>query len=512
VQLFKAISHLSGTLSLASLSILRAMHVITRRLFGLILLVFALSALCGCGTSWKADVPDRPSTRSIVVDHQTDGTHRRLAVVDGVWYQTTGSDLLVLDTQGRLISRQALAPAGTALPASDIVVTSGEIAVLLGQSEVIVLDRTDPWRPTIVDQVDGAVLGMWPLHLGSDGDTILVFGKGSARTLSGEIVARSDGSEVTSVLNYRGRQLHVAGRRIHRRAGDTYLGTASLLEPAQPQANVPDAAFLFARNERNGALVGYLGENCRELDALSMTVGVAGQVIRLRQQGSRVLVVTSKGLYVLRITPDGLKKDWRWPTTALEDADWVDEKHLAIAGSFGRGVVPIGVGDPIENAVVWQASPAGLTHAASDGKGLRAHSPHGHWVYKIGSEPVLGDRPEEALSPPSRSAAVLGWSVELDDNGVAQLETPGGTHQLNAPGDGRFHCIAATEDAFWFGHDSGILLLTLQSVNGLNEAVESRRLNVLIDGPVICIEPLVLGGGVAYAAEHGGFGIVREEF
>ena len=488
------------------------MHPITYRSSSLILLGLAYLAGVGCGTSWKADVSARPTTRSIVVDHQTDGTYRRMDVVGGAWYQTTGSDLLVLDTTGRIISRQSLAPAGTAPPASDIVVAGDEMAVLLGQSEVIVLDRTEPWRPRIVDQIDAAKLGMWPLGLATEGDEILVLGKGSARTLSGEIIARSDGAEVTGVVNHLGRQLHVAGRRIHRRAGDTYLGTASLLEPAAPQANLPDASLLFARNERSGSLVGYLGEDCRELDTLSMTVGVPGQVTRLRQQGNRVLVVTSTGLYVLRVTRDGLTKEWQWPSTGVEDADWIDEGHLAIAGSFGFGVVPIGVDDPIENAVEWTASPAGLTHAASDGEGLRAHSPHGHWVYQIGRKAVLAERPSDPLSPPARSAAVLGWSVELNDNGVAELDTPAGSHQLEAPGDGRFHCIAATEDAFWLGHDTGILLLMLQSVDGREEVVESRRLNVLIDGPVICIEPLVLGGGVAYAAEHGGFGIVREKF
>jgi len=29
---------------------------------------------------------------------------------------------------------------------------------------------------------------------------------------------------------------------------------------------------------------------------------------------------------------------------------------------------------------------------------------------------------------------------------------------------------------------------------------------------VICIEPLVLGGGVAYASRNGGFGVVREVY
>lgn len=477
-----------------------------------ILPVLALLAGGGCESSWRPSVSARPQTRSIVMDHQTDGTHRRMEVTDPAWYQLTGSDLLVLDTTGRLISRQQLAPPGTSAPAMDLVTVGDRVAILLGDSEVVLLDRSDPWRPEIVERIDASSLGLWPTALGRRGDDVLALGRGSARTLSGGIVARSEGEQITSVLEHRERLLHVAGRRIHRRAGDQYLGTASLLQAASPHRHLPEAALLFARNERSGALVGFLGDDCRELDATEMTVAVPGTVSRLRQRGGRVLVVADAGLTILRLTDGGLRTEWSWPITGLEDADWINDDRLAVAGTFGRGIVPIGVADPIGSAVAWRSAPAGLTRAASDGNGLRAESAHGHWVYEIGQDAAAGSPPPTPLPAPARSAAVLGWSARIDDAGMAHLETPEGAHTLEAPGGGRFRCIAATEDAFWLGHDRGILLLSLQPAEGGRGAIESRRLGVLIDGPVICIEPLVLGRGVAFASEHGGFGVVREEY
>ena len=39
-----------------------------------------------------------------------------------------------------------------------------------------------------------------------------------------------------------------------------------------------------------------------------------------------------------------------------------------------------------------------------------------------------------------------------------------------------------------------------------------QKLSVQVDGPVIFIEPLELGGGIGYAAANGGFGVVRESW
>ena len=38
------------------------------------------------------------------------------------------------------------------------------------------------------------------------------------------------------------------------------------------------------------------------------------------------------------------------------------------------------------------------------------------------------------------------------------------------------------------------------------------KLSVRLDGPVFFLEPLLLGGGIAYVSGGGGFGVVSEEF
>ena len=37
------------------------------------------------------------------------------------------------------------------------------------------------------------------------------------------------------------------------------------------------------------------------------------------------------------------------------------------------------------------------------------------------------------------------------------------------------------------------------------------KLSIRLDGPVIFLDPLMLGGGVAYVSYQGGFGVVAEE-
>ena len=499
-------------MSTAVFRILMGMLETHARRLAPILLVLGLLAGAGCETSWSPAMSVRPHTRSISVDHHTDGTYRRMEVTDNAWYQLTGADLVVLDMSGRVISRLQLAPPGTSAPAKDLITVGDQLVILLGDTEVIVLDRTEPWRPVIVERIEAASIGLWPTAVGRRGDDVLVLGQGAARTLAGGIVARSDGTEITSVVEHGERLLHVAGRRIHRRAGDQYLGTASLLQAALPDPRLPEAALLFARNERSGALVGFLGADCRELDASKMTVAVRGNVSRMRQRGGRVLAVSDEGLAVLGLTDAGLQTEWFWHITGMEDADWISDHRLAVAGTFGAGIVTIGAADPVDTAVMWHAVPAGLTAAASDGEGLRAESPHGHWVYEIGQQASTASPPQSPLAKPAQSAAVLGWSVQIDDAGMAHLKMPAGDQTLTAPRGGRFSCIAATEDSFWLGHDHGIVILSLQPATSGRGAIESRRLSILIDGPVICIEPLVLGRGVAFASRHGGFGVVREEY
>ena len=50
-----------------------------------------------------------------------------------------------------------------------------------------------------------------------------------------------------------------------------------------------------------------------------------------------------------------------------------------------------------------------------------------------------------------------------------------------------------------------------QAETGLGALDGMTKLSVRLDGPIIFMEPLMLGGGVAYVSRDGGFGVVAEE-
>ena len=161
-------------------------------------------------------------------------------------------------------------------------------------------------------------------------------------------------------------------------------------------------------------------------------------------------------------------------------------------------------GDPPRVASLHEV-PGGLDAASSSGAAIMASRDSQWWRYPVGQSPERVET-DVVLSPPRRNAAVLGWSVVIEDDGRATLTSPEGMESITAPGDGRFVCAAATEDAFWLGHDSGIVAVMLPR----DSATEAIQLGIQIAGPVLCIEPLMLGGGVAFASKDGGFGVVRE--
>ncbi len=467
-------------------------------------------AIAGCARKWKPDQTARPTTQSIAIDHGTVGLHRKLEVEGEVWYQLQGATLLVLDHRGEEINSLSLAELGTSESATDLLVHDGQLAVLLGQRHLVLLDVESPWRPVVIDHLEVESLGIWPTGLDVlDGEIVLV-GDVDVVTLAGMRKLRSHTGPVSDVAEHGGHVLYVSGRRLYRRAGDDYVGTASLLEPIQPWRDVPKDAIFFARNERTGALVGLLGSDGREFDPDKWTRGVPSSVKALRQRGGHLMVVCEDRLEVFLMTSGGLVPRWSWPIVQLQDADWVNDDTVAFTAAGGRGVVEIGAYSGMDAADVWIPLPGGFAEATSTGEAIVARGPSGSWRYVPGMPPTQMDEAaasEVQMVPPSLHGAVLGWSVEILEDGHATLTGPDGTQQLSPPDQGAFLCVAATEDAFWLGHDSGIMLIMLPDAGSRKQGI--TRLGVLVDGPVRCIEPLLLGRGVAFAAA-GGFGVIRE--
>ena len=151
-------------------------------------------------------------------------------------------------------------------------------------------------------------------------------------------------------------------------------------------------------------------------------------------------------------------------------------------------------------------------------------------MYQIGHECELVETTPQEFSEPATSAVTLGWEAAISEDGLAMdISTPLGSDRLVAPSGSRFTCVAASDGVLWLGHETGIIMVRLpvnqpQPPMGWGELTDEERaemglgaldgmtkLSVHLDGPIIFMEPLMLGGGVAYASRDGGFGVVAEE-
>ena len=181
---------------------------------------------------------------------------------------------------------------------------------------------------------------------------------------------------------------------------------------------------------------------------------------------------------------------------------------------------------------MYHPEPAGLLRAVSDGRNLLADSDRGMWLYRIGQETSAQVSIETVdFATPPRKAVMLDWTFRIVDDGrEVEVETPVGVDRLVAPREGRFHCVVAVDGVVWLGHDRGIIMVRLpaagialppewdsmsaeeQRESGVGPLDGMTKLSVRLDGPVFFLEPLLLGGGVAYVSGAGGFGVVSEEF
>ena len=151
-------------------------------------------------------------------------------------------------------------------------------------------------------------------------------------------------------------------------------------------------------------------------------------------------------------------------------------------------------------------------------------------MYQIGHECELVETTPQEFAEPAISAVTLGWEAVISEDGLGvDISTPLGSDRLIAPSGSRFTCVTAADGVLWLGHESGIIMVRLpvnqpqppmgwdeltpeeRAETGLGALDGMTKLSVHLDGPIIFMEPLMLGGGVAYASRDGGFGVVAEE-
>jgi len=500
----------------------------------LLVLAILVMGLEGCVETYKPAKSPRPRTELLSVQHHAGGTHYRMLVENGVWYQLMGWELLVIDPKtGRVSFREDLADPGSSGPAIDMILDGDELLVVLEDSGVVRLTLDDPRRPWQEETSTSGQLGIRPRGIVQVGRERLVFGEGGVVDLdTGRRLVKVEG-EVTSVDKGEDGLVYCLDRRIHRVSDDEFVGSANRLQSVQGLTADDPRRHVFVRNERNGSLVGFMGADFREIDAQQWTVPLPGSTTRVHQYGERLVVVSSLAVRIYRIDPDGLHLDEEIAIVGAVDAAMPDEDQINLAGEFGRGTWRLQ--DDLEGSrrtfAMYHPEPAGLDRAVSDGRNILADSPRGMWMYRIGDKAVQVTIDDIDFPEPIREAVMLDWTFRIIGDGTEiEVDTPVGVDRLVAPGGGHFRCVATADNVVWIGHDRGIIMVRLPTEGitvpsgwdsmtdedrmstGIGPLDGMTKLSVRLDGPVFFLEPLMLGGGVAYVSGSGGFGIISEEF
>ena len=512
-------------------------------IFVTVLLFIACICQVGC-LEYKIEKSERPETRHLEVRHEAHGTSYSTVVDEDLWYVTQGNRLLVLDPiTGRQISETDLGRGGETGPAVDLIVTPSDIYVVMRDTGIVELGRTDPRRPWIENRWDVEALGIEPrsIHHGVKGP--IVCGVGGAVQLPDLARLVDHHEEVTSVVELGDDAIYASQRRVYRMSDDAYIGSASSLETlsvidprdgVSPLGTVlPEDAVLFTRNEAMGGLAGFAhveDSMLREIDSRHATEAFPGGIRRIHAQGDRVLIISPDSIHLYRIDLNGhLDERWSQAVRGARDAGFMGDDEVVVVGDFGQARYRT---DRQQDALEYRHdSPGGLIQAISDGRSIVATGIDGTWKYDIGHEAELVDDQVRLFPAAPRGVAMLGWKVELSPDGTkAVVSNQFGEAVLPAPVDSLFTTVAAADGSFWLGHREGILMLKPPAQPaaipaGWNEMTQQERvasgysalqgflkLSVMIDGPVIFMQPLELGGGVAYAATNDGFGVVRESW
>ncbi|MDG2094752.1 MAG: hypothetical protein P8J89_05725 [Phycisphaerales bacterium] len=504
-----------------------------------------IASICQVGcVQYKIEKTERPETQHLEVRHEAHGTSYATVVDEDLWYVTQGNRLLVLDPiTGRQISETDLGRGGETGPAVDLLVTSSDIYVVMRDTGVVELGRTDPRRPWIENRWDVEALGIEPrsIHHGKNGP--IVCGVGGAVQLPDLTRLVDHYDEVTSLVELGDDAIYASERRVYRISDDAYIGSASSLESLSRDDSrggvdargsvLPEDAMLFTRNEAIGGLAGFVHvENSmlREIDSRHSTEAFPGGIRRVHSRGDRVLIISPSSIHLYRIDHNGhLDEQWSQEVNGARDAGFMGNDEIVVVGDFGQARFNT---DRQDNSLEYRHdSPGGLIQAVSDGRSIVATGVDGTWKYNIGHEAELVSDQIKLFPPAPRGVAMLGWRITLSaDSTKANVSSQFGEAVLPAPVGSLFTTVAAADGSFWLGHREGILMLkppeqpaavppgwdemTQQErvASGYSAMQGFQKLSVMIDGPVIFMQPLDLGGGIAYAATNDGFGVVRESW
>ncbi len=506
-------------------------------LSSIVALLLVPMMVLGCASSGRSTREVAQMESVLRLTQQVGGTHYRTIVRGDAWLQTFGHELLVLEPRSaRLLDSIPLGRVGEVGAAVDMADLGDRLLIVLEGDAVVELNIEEPRRPRFVETVFAGELGIAPQRVSAVGDEFYISGVGGVvRWSDAARIYRNPGSVSHVVMSDEG-LVACVGRRIYRLEDGQFVGSASDLVPAQGldvmvAGQDPSQMIIFSRQNPEGALVGLLGSNLRELDSRNLTIAVPGMVRSVRAFGQRLWIVTDSQISAYVVEQDALVLRRHVDVLGARDLASLDENHLAIAGSFGRAIYRAnrterGPGDTFFQV---HREPSRLTDAKWDGRRILAGSEEGSWLYLIGSrvepsnEPL--DRSGPPLEPPTSASAASARARISEDRTTLSITTEEGVFEHVEPQGAMLHCVIAVEGEFWLGHDRGITVLhaRLPAIDprsrppagrvGSGETAPSERVikRLRIDGPVRYLFPMRIARGAAYVSEFGGFGTLQWE-
>ncbi len=441
----------------------------------------------------------------LAVRHCAGAQARALAVRDNYWYQALGEKVIVLKKN----SGDQMACVPLAMPAgalcTDLLIDGDTLYGLLDGDEVIVLDISSPQTPVLVSRMRGDALGIRPRRFTRLGDSVLVMGEGGAvRLADGSAIVTCE-DEVTGVFNTSGNGVvYAMNRRLYSVDSQQFLGSATEVHTLEASANAPVGTHVFVRALDGKTEVGFMRTDLKEVGELGKAV-VAGDFADILLRGSRVYLVTSKGVFVFGVSPKELRLLREFSLDGISSIDIVASNYFALCGNFGYGLYRIeddrgGDGQTLFRVV----SANGPMRAGSfDGRGVQVETEDGLHYYSFDGEfsPCDSDHTTQSIGTVRvpTSAVVLGAQAVIGESGVVTLRTSKGDVEVTLPSPAR--TVVAVAGDFWFGTENGIYIV------GQRED-ESLLVGLQLAGPIVQLIPF-LDGSVGFVSGAGVVGVVE---
>jgi hypothetical protein len=493
--------------------------------------VFLIAALCAapCGCASKSKPADQPVTAPVLrVTHQAGGAHFCTIVHQGVWYQAFGSKLLIVDPQEATVTDEMVfGKPGEIGPAVDMAVdeASERLYIVIEDDEVIELSVDSPQHPIFLGRLTAEQLKIRPRRLSTVDGQCYVSGPGGAVRLRDHKKVYSNTSDVGRIAPSAHGLVVSLGRQVRTIVDDAYIGSATDLQQIPGSADrAGNPLLIFVLQGADAGIVGLMSPDVRELPASESKTALQGQIRRVRLINNDIWIISDDVIVAYTIKEGQLHQKMLIDVLGARDVDLLRENYLAISGTAGRAIFRMttdskGAGDTFIRST---REPGNLVQAATDGQRILGGSREGLWQYLINSRVELTKREfDQPPPPPARRASTIAAVATISSDGKSLNITSAPGREVEPvtytePDGATIWCVAAVDGDFWISHDRGITALrpvepSPDDQKSLPKGTHRDLVlgSVRIPGPVIYIYPLLIGGGVSYVSQHGGFGVAE---